>query len=69
MESWKEWEELADKYPADNDVQILHALRLGLCIKVERGDITVKDATNIFEAARTTIINKKSSEILKEKKL
>ena len=69
-ESWKEWEELVAKYPGDMDIQALHALRLGFCIKVKRGDITTLQATKIFESARNNIINKKSSEgIPKEKKL
>ena len=70
MGSWKEWDELVAKYPNDMDIQTLHALRLGLCIKVQRGDITIEQATKIFESMRTAIINKKSStEIRKKKKL
>ena len=69
-ESWKEWDELVAKYPGDTDIQTLHALRLGLCAKVQRGDITVRQATKIFESARVAIINKKAAaEIPKEKKL
>jgi hypothetical protein len=30
----------------------LHPLRLGLCGKVDRGDVTVEDASEIFECAR-----------------
>ena len=69
-ESWKEWDELVAKYPGDTDIQTLHALRLGLCAKVQRGDITVQQAIKIFESARTAIINKKATEeVSKEKKL
>ncbi len=32
-EFWVEWEALAAKYPDDEDVIILHALRIGLCEK------------------------------------
>lgn len=38
---------------------MLHALRLGLCLKVERGDLTVDNATEIFEKARETLIQKR----------
>ena len=49
------------------DIQTLHALRLGLCAKVQRGDISVQQATDIFEKARNAIIDKKKVESLKEK--
>lgn len=58
-ESWGEWEELIEKYPNDSDVQALHALRIGLCLKVERGDLTVEQGTDIFEKARKAILEKK----------
>ena len=61
-ESWGEWEELVEKYPNDSDIQTLHALRLGLCLKVERGDITVEQGTDIFEKARKAILKKKKAE-------
>jgi hypothetical protein len=32
QESWKEWEALVEKNPNDNEVQTLHALRIGLCV-------------------------------------
>lgn len=61
-ESWKEWEELIEKYPNDSDIQALHALRIGLCFKVERGDLTVEQGTDIFEKARKAILEKKKAE-------
>ncbi len=60
-ESWKEWDDLIVKYPDDEDITILHALRLGLCAKVSRGDISVRQATDIFEKARDIIMIKKES--------
>ena len=69
-ESWKEWDALVAKYPGDTDIQALHALRLGLCVKVQRGNLTVQQATKIFESARVAIIKKKATEeVSKEKKL
>ncbi len=61
-ESWEEWEKLVEKYPNDSDVQALHALRIGLCLKVERGDLTVEQGVNIFEKARKAILEKKKAE-------
>ena len=65
-ESWKEWDALIQKYPDDLDIQALHALRLGLCAKIERGDITVEDSITIFENAREAILEKKKGEAKKE---
>ena len=63
-QSWEEWENLIKKYPDDIDIQTLHALRLGLCVKVERGDLSVQQATDIFENARDNVIEKKKVSIL-----
>ena len=64
-ESWQEWDNLVAKAPNDMDIQTLHALRLGLCAKVERGDISVQQATDIFENARDAIVDKKKVEGMK----
>ena len=61
-ESWKEWEALVQKYPNDEDVQTLHALRLGLCFKIEQGSITFELASDIFNRAHEMIIQMKKSE-------
>ena len=68
-ESWGEWEELVEKYPNDSDIQTLHALRIGLCLKVERGDLTVEQGTDIFEKARRAILEKKKAETKKSARL
>lgn len=68
-ESWREWEELIEKYPNDSDIQALHALRIGLCLKVERGDLTVEQGTDIFEKARKAILEKKKAETKKHARL
>lgn len=36
-ESWKEWDTLVQKHPNDMDIQTFHALRIGLCVKIQRG--------------------------------
>ena len=66
-DSWKEWNELIQKYPADMEVQALHALRSGLCVKIDRGNITVEQAIEIFESARETIIEKWKKDEKREK--
>ena len=44
-----QWEALIQEHPDDMQIHSLHALRLGLCFKVDRGDLTVDQATEIFE--------------------
>ena len=61
-ESWKEWDALVKKYPNDEEVQTLHALRLGLCVKVEQGSITFEQATDIFNRAHQIVIQNTKSE-------
>jgi len=60
-ESWKEWDTLLEKYPGDMDVHALHALRIGLCFKVDRGDLSVQEATEIFERARDAVVRKRKA--------
>jgi hypothetical protein len=66
-ESWKEWDTLVEKNPNDMEVQALHALRIGLCVKVDRGGITLDQATEIFESAREAIIEKRKVDEKREK--
>jgi hypothetical protein len=46
-ESWAEWDQLLAQHPHDRGLQTLHALRLGICLKVDRGEITLDDGTTI----------------------
>ena len=64
-ESWVQWEELARKYPNDPDIQHLHALRIGLCVKkIEQGSIRRNLAIDIFDQAYDYVMEK----ALKEQK-
>jgi len=67
QESWEEWDTIIEKNPDDMQVQALHALRIGLCVKVDRGEITLDQATEIFEAARETIVEKREVDEQQEK--
>ncbi len=64
--SWKEWDALIEKNPNDTELQPLHALRIGLCVKVDRGEITLARATEIFESARETMIQKRKEDQKRE---
>ncbi len=66
QKSWKEWDALVAKNPNDTEVQTLHALRIGLCAKVDRGEITLDTATEIFESAREAIVQKRKEDQKRE---
>ena len=58
-----EWDSLIQRHPNDMEIHTLHALRLGLCAKVDRGDLTIEEeATTIFENARDVFIQKRKAE-------
>ena len=57
-----EWEALIQKHPDDMQIHALHALRLELCFKVDRGDLTVSQVTEIFENMRSALISAKARE-------
>src|SRR5215510_7079151 len=60
--SWQDWNERVKRHPDDTELHTLHALWLGLCVKVERGDVSLDDAITIFEIARHTLIQKRQEE-------
>jgi hypothetical protein len=39
----------------NQSIHALHALRLGLCFTVDRGELTVSQATEIFENLRSAL--------------
>ena len=57
-----EWDRLSAKYSDDMEIQALHALRIGLCQKVDDGHLTVEQATKIFEAMRMALVKKRELE-------
>ena len=61
-----QWEVLIQNNPDNIQFHALHALRLGLCFKVDRGDLTVDQATEIFEKMRSTLFNEMANEMEKE---
>ena len=58
QKGWEEWDDLIRKCPNDSDLQALHALRIGLCIKIEQGSINLEDAIDIFDKAHQVVIEK-----------
>ena len=55
-DSWKEWDELVQKYPHNMDIQMLHAVRIGLCKKIEDGSISFETARDTFNHLHETLI-------------
>ncbi|MGR3318773.1 MAG: hypothetical protein ACUZ8O_09875 [Candidatus Anammoxibacter sp.] len=61
-EANQEWNILINKYPGDLQLSTLHALRLGLCYKIELGQIEIGEATKIFESVKNQLVNRKVNE-------
>ena len=61
-ESWKKWDELVQKYPHSMDIQMLHAVRIGLCKKIEDGTISFKAAGDAFNHLHETVYKKAKKE-------
>lgn len=54
-ESWTEWEALVEKYPGNMDIQMLHAVRIGLCKKIDDGSISFETASDAFNELHETV--------------
>ena len=61
-EAWSEWDALVAKCPDDMDLQMLHALRIGLCLKIEQGSIAFDMATDLFNRDHDMVIKKRQAE-------
>lgn len=57
-ESWKEWDEFVAKYSHNMDIQMLHAVRIGLCKKIEDGSISFETAGDAFNDLHETVYKK-----------
>ena len=63
----REWEDIYNKNPNDNDIAKLFALRAGLCEMVRRKTLTIERATEIFEKERAKTVAEKKMERMMEK--
>jgi hypothetical protein len=61
-ESWKEWDELVAKYPHNMDIQMLHAVRIGFCKKIEDGNIDFETARDVFNELHETVYERAKQE-------
>jgi hypothetical protein len=60
--TWRQWTELARENPGDDQLQMLHALRIGLCIKIEQGSISFDRANQLFNRAHESTIEQRRQE-------
>ncbi len=51
----KQWDALIEKYPGNMDIQMLHAVRIGLCKKIEDGSISFETASEAFNGLHETV--------------
>ena len=63
----REWVDIYNKSPNDNDIAKLFALRAGLCEMVRRKTLTIERATEIFEKEREKTVAEKKMERMMEK--
>lgn len=62
------FESTTKKYPDDIPLQILHALKIGLCVKIDQNSITTTEAINLFNDMIDTVVNKRGEKEDAEKK-
>jgi hypothetical protein len=60
-------EELAKEYPKDIPLQIMHALRIGLCTKIEQGTITYEEAVALMNDMMENLKAQREEQELPEK--
>lgn len=60
--SWAQWDQLVAKSPEDTAFKIMYALRIGLCAMVERQQISIDEATMVFERYREELVGRREEE-------
>jgi hypothetical protein len=53
------WEQIKRNHRGERDVEALYALRVELCQKVDAGTLSVRKATEQFEAERERVIRER----------
>jgi hypothetical protein len=59
---WDRFNAMVEKNPNDIPLQILHALKIGLCVKIEANSITTTEAMNLFNDMVDTVANKRGEQ-------
>lgn len=58
----RQWEELVENHPQDLELQRLHALRMGICIKIDMGSLSFEQGITIFEKEKHALLLKREEE-------
>ena len=60
--TWRQWTELVRENPGDDQLQMLHALRIGLCVKIDQGSISFDHANQLFNRIHENSIEQRRQE-------
>jgi hypothetical protein len=65
-QAWDHINTMVEKDPNDIPLQILHALKIGLCVKLEQNSISSPEAINLFNDMVDSMANKRDEEEVRE---
>ena len=60
--AWEHFNSMVEEYPTDISLQILHALKIGLCVKIQNDSISPSEATQLFNDMVDTAVNLRGKE-------
>ena len=55
---WEHFNSMVENDPDNIPLQILHALKIGLCIKIDQNSISTQEAIGLFTDMLNTLIDK-----------
>lgn len=64
---WEHFNKMVAELPDDIPLQILHALKIGLCVKIQQGSISTGEAIALFNDMLDTVANKRGDDADQEK--
>lgn len=64
---WEHFNKMVADLPDDIPLQILHALKIGLCVKIQQGTISTGAAITLFNDMLDTVANKRGDDAEQEK--
>ncbi len=59
---WEHFDAMAAEYPEDVPLQILHALKIGLCVKISQGSISTGAAITLFNNMLETLADRRGED-------
>lgn len=67
-QAWDHINSMVENDPDDIPLQILHALKIGLCVKIEQNSISSPEAIHLFNDMVDTMAEKREEEKKREGK-